>query len=54
MPQYIIEIKKETTVDIYENRFVKYIIKTIIKRIRVIKQRIVKSYGEDNPYYHEL
>lgn len=32
MPQYLIEIKKETTVDIFENRFVKYIIKTIIKK----------------------
>jgi uncharacterized protein len=54
MPQNVLEVKKETTVDIYENRFVKYIIKTILKRIRVIKQRITTSYGEDSPYYKEL
>ncbi|HHV99244.1 MAG TPA: DUF2357 domain-containing protein [Clostridiaceae bacterium] len=54
MPQYLLEIKKETTVDIFENRFVKYIIKTVLKRIRVIKERVTKGYGENNPYYNVL
>jgi predicted component of viral defense system (DUF524 family) len=50
----VMELKKETTVDIYENRFVKYVIKSIIKRIKVIKQRISKSYVEKNGYYEVL
>lgn len=54
MPQQVIEMKKEATVDIFENRFVKYIIKSVIKRINVIRLRIVKVYGEDNSYYKIL
>ena len=50
----VIEVKKHTTLDIYENQYVKYMIKRVIKRIKDIKQIIKESKGEDNTYYEIL
>ena len=54
IPLKVIENKKITTVDIYENQYVKYIIKTIIHRVRDIKENILHLYGVENNYYSSL
>ena len=43
IPMQVIEEKKENTIDIYENRFVKYIIQSIIKRITIIEHNLVEQ-----------
>lgn len=40
LPTKVIEERKENTTDIYENRFIKYIIQSIIKRLTVIENNI--------------
>ncbi|MGL6105129.1 DUF2357 domain-containing protein [Romboutsia sp.] len=50
----VVEMKKRTTLDIYENQYVKYILKRILKKIKSIKVQITKSKGMDNPYYRKL
>ncbi len=50
----VIEIKKKTTLDIYENQYVKYIINRIIKKIDAVKGDISKRKGTDNIYYEKL
>lgn len=37
MPRTVIEIRKETTIDIFENQMVKYIIRQVIKRIETLE-----------------
>ncbi|MCB2313470.1 restriction endonuclease-like protein [Clostridium tagluense] len=54
IPLKVIENKKVTTIDIYENQYVKYIIKTIIHRVRNIKENILRLYGIENNYYTSL
>lgn len=54
IPLKIIENKKITTIDIYENQYVKYIIKTVIHRVRNIKENILRLYGNENNYYTSL
>ncbi|MDP4145789.1 MAG: restriction endonuclease-like protein [Bacillota bacterium] len=46
----VVEEKKFTTTDIYENQFVKYIIKKIIQRLKFIEKNINTVYKEENPY----
>ena len=48
------EVKKIITLDIYENQYVKYIIKRIIKRIDSVMCNIRKNKGTDNFYYKQL
>ena len=50
----VIEVKKKTTLDIYENQYVKYMIRRIIKKIGSIKADIYKRKGDDNSYYKKL
>ena len=50
----VVEVKKHTTLDIYENQYVKYMINRVVKRIKEVKQIIEKSKGEDNIYYEAL
>ena len=49
-----VEVVKRTTLDIHENRYVKYIIKRIIKRIDKVKSDIARSKGVDNVHYNRL
>ncbi|KXZ39989.1 hypothetical protein SAMN05661008_01952 [Alkalithermobacter thermoalcaliphilus JW-YL-7 = DSM 7308] len=49
-----IEVKKVTTLDIYENQYIKYMIKNIIKRIRELKRSIYKKYQIQEDYYRLL
>jgi len=46
----VVEARKITTNDIYENRFVKYIIKKIIRRLNAIEKNVTNIYGEENKY----
>lgn len=54
MPVKVIEKKNNITFDIYENQYVKHIIKMILHRIRVVKQNISSIYKEENYYYETL
>lgn len=54
MPSVIIEEKKETTKDIYENRYVKYILKTILNRIIKVKENFAINNNTDHEYYQIL
>lgn len=49
-----IEVKKITTLDIYENQYVKYMLKNIIKRINEVKKDISKNYKSEDNYYKKL
>lgn len=40
LPTKIIEEKKENTIDIYENRFIKYVINSILKRLTIIENNL--------------
>ncbi|MGH4125488.1 MAG: DUF2357 domain-containing protein [Clostridium sp.] len=51
IPTKLLENKKITTIDIFENRYVKYILKSIIKRLSIIRNTVQVSYGVDNEYY---
>lgn len=46
----VIEERKRTTTNIYENQFVKYIIKRIIKRLKNIEKNIITVYNENTLY----
>jgi len=49
-----VEVKKITTLDIYENQYVKYMLKNIIKRINKVKKDISKNYKSEDNYYKKL
>ncbi|MCB2313453.1 DUF2357 domain-containing protein [Clostridium tagluense] len=51
IPTQLLENKKITTIDIFENRYVKYILKSIIKRLSIIRNTVQINYGVDNEYY---
>ena len=40
LPNTIVDKRKRTTIDIYENQFAKYMITTIIKRLNIIEDNI--------------
>lgn len=46
----VIEERKRTTTNIYENQFAKYIIKRIIKRLKNIEKNIITVYNENTSY----
>ena len=50
----VVEVKKKTTFDIYENQFVKHIISKTIKKIKCVKKEIEKSKNKDNIFYKKL
>ncbi|MEX6585482.1 DUF2357 domain-containing protein [Paraclostridium bifermentans] len=52
--QNLVEVKKNTTIDIFENQYVKYIIKRIVKKIVSVKSEVLKKKGNDNIYYKKL
>ncbi|MCK8817594.1 restriction endonuclease-like protein [Natroniella sulfidigena] len=54
LPEKVIEKKKRITYDIFENRYIKYMLKRVLKRIRKIKRIIIEEYGRDNDYYEFL
>lgn len=47
-PIKVIENKKSTTIDIYENRFVKYMIKRIIERLSLIERTVNQNEVREN------
>lgn len=49
-PLKVIEEKKITTIDIFENQFVKYMIKRIINRLSLIENNINLSDNRENAY----
>ncbi|AGY77763.1 DUF2357 domain-containing protein [Clostridium autoethanogenum] len=54
VPSKVVEIKNTTTLDIYENQYVKFMLKSILVRIRLIKGNILNTYGEENEYFKIL
>lgn len=54
IPIKAIEVKKTTTYDIYENQYLKHIIKNILHRIINIKYNVLKLYGSENNYFKVL
>lgn len=54
LPTEVIEKENKITYDIFENRYIKYILKKIRKRIRNIKQKILNRYKEKNERYKML
>lgn len=50
----IIEVKKKTTFDIFENRYVKYMLNYILRRLGQIKKRLRIEYKDDNEYYRRI
>jgi Uncharacterized conserved protein len=50
MPRKVIEIKKENTTDIFENRFVKYIIRSIVKRLTIIENNLKEKEANQDEY----
>ena len=52
--QNLVEIKKNTTIDIFENQYVKYIIKRIINKVSSVKLEVLKKKDEDNIFYKRL
>lgn len=50
IPLKVIEEKKSTTIDIFENRYVRYMIQRIIKRLNAIEKIISKKYNNVNSY----
>ena len=50
----VVEIRKHTTIDIYENQYVKYMIKRILNKIKDVKQSIRKSKSENEEFYKIL
>ncbi len=51
IPTKVIESNKITTNDIFENRFVKYILQNVVSKLSFIKKRIIKLYGDSNEYF---
>ncbi|WP_343337931.1 hypothetical protein TPELB_33170 [Terrisporobacter petrolearius] len=52
--QNVIEVKKRTTLDIYENQYVKYMIKRILIKIRETKNTIAHKYNKNHVSYEIL
>ncbi|MFT8341802.1 MAG: restriction endonuclease-like protein [Clostridium beijerinckii] len=50
MPNKVIEVKKQTTTNIFENRYVKYMITSIIRRLKYIEKSIIKNYDAENSW----
>lgn len=50
IPTKVVDKRKITTIDIYENRYIKYIISNIIKRLVSIEKNIAKVYKNENLY----
>ena len=50
----VIEVKKKTTLDIYENKYVKHMIKRILNKISHVKCEVQNKKGIDNIYYKKL
>ena len=50
LPNAIVDKRKKTTVDIYENQFAKYMITTIIKRLNIIEDNILSRYRDEKIY----
>ena len=50
LPNTIVDKRKRTTVDIYENQFAKYMITTIIKRLNIIEDNILSRYKDEKIY----
>lgn len=52
--QNVMEVKKKTTLDIYENQYVKYMIRRILKKIRETKISIGSKYDKNHVSYEIL
>lgn len=52
--QHVVEVRKNTTLDIFENQYIKYIIKRIVDKIKHIKANVEKQQGKNNKYYIKL
>lgn len=50
----IVEVRKNTTLDIFENQYVKYIIKRTVNKIKSIKLTLKKENKVDTNYYNKL
>lgn len=50
----LVEIRKNTTLDIFENQYVKYIIKRIVSKIKSVKLNLEKENKIDTNYYNKL
>ena len=51
----VVEVRKNTTLDIFENQYVKYIIKRILNKIKIVKSNTVKKKIKLNTnYYNKL
>ena len=48
------EVKKKTTLDIYENQYVKYMIRRILKKVRETKDSIGSKYDKSHVSYEIL
>ena len=52
--QNIVEVRKNTTLDIFENQYVKYIIKRTVNKIKSVKLTLEKENKVDSYYYNKL
>ena len=50
----LVEIRKNTTLNIFENQYVKYIIKRIVSKIKSVKLNLEKENKIDTNYYNKL
>lgn len=50
LPNTIVDKRKKTTIDIFENQFVKYMVTTIVKRLDVIVDNICSTYKDEKRY----
>ena len=50
----VVEVRKNTTLDILENQYVKYIIKRTINKIKSVKLTLEKENKVDTNYYNKL
>ena len=50
----VVEVRKNTTLDILENQYVKFIIKRILDKIKNVKSNVKIKQGENNKYYIQL
>ncbi len=52
LPEKVVEVRKITSIDIYENRFVKYMVQKIIKRLKSVEAYLDnKNEGERGTLY---
>lgn len=49
-PSKVIDRRKITTIDIFENRYVKYMINTIIRKLSIIEKNLDLAYKDKSPY----